>query len=166
MHFATQVARLLHDEHLKTIALTNRLEELAAGRRARKTPAADDTDLRGILDDLIVSLEQETEHHFAFEEENIFPRLEALGDGMISQILRHEHQLIRELAGDLLPLARQSRRDGFDDEAWRRFRQLVLELVERQIAHIQKEEMGLLPALDGLLEETQDGELAMLYAQG
>ena len=40
----------------------------------------------------------------------------------------------------------------------------TLELVERQVAHIQKETMALLPLLDDLLDAETDGQLALEYA--
>ncbi|HYQ99934.1 MAG TPA: hemerythrin domain-containing protein, partial [Casimicrobiaceae bacterium] len=40
----------------------------------------------------------------------------------------------------------------------------VSELVERQVAHIQKETMALLPMLDDLLDEETDRALAFAYA--
>ena len=46
------------------------------------------------------------------------------------------------------------------------FRRGALEIVERQVAHIQKETMALLPMLDDLLDEETDRELAFAYASG
>jgi len=45
-------------------------------------------------------------------------------------------------------------------------KRLVLEIVERQVAHIQKETMALLPLLDDLLDDDTDRELAFAYAAG
>ncbi len=42
----------------------------------------------------------------------------------------------------------------------------ALELVERLVAHIQKETMALLPMLEDLLDEDSDRELAFAYASG
>ena len=39
----------------------------------------------------------------------------------------------------------------------------ALELAERLMSHIQKEEMSLLPALDDLLDEAADQELTEAY---
>lgn len=39
-----------------------------------------------------------------------------------------------------------------------------MEIVERQVAHIQKETMALLPLLDDLLDDDTDRELSMAYA--
>jgi hypothetical protein len=43
-------------------------------------------------------------------------------------------------------------------------RSLGLELAERLVSHVQKEEMSLLPALEDLLDEEVDHELASAYA--
>ena len=43
-------------------------------------------------------------------------------------------------------------------------RALGLELAERLVSHVQKEEMSLLPALEDILDEGTDHELACSYA--
>jgi hypothetical protein len=43
-------------------------------------------------------------------------------------------------------------------------RALGLELAERLVSHVQKEEMSLLPAVEDLLDEGTDHELASVYA--
>ena len=94
-----------------------------------------------------------------------FPALSAIGDVAIPHILRQEHDLLRNLSEFMLPAVEKARADGFTGESWAEFCELALELVERQISHIQKEEMGLLPTLSGLFEDDRDGELVMLYAE-
>ena len=51
---------------------------------------------------------------------------------------------------------------------WRKslpaLRVTALELAERLVSHVQKEEMSLLPALEDLLDEATDAELALAYA--
>ena len=39
-----------------------------------------------------------------------------------------------------------------------------MDMVERQVAHIQKETMGLLPVVEDLLDGETDRELAFQYA--
>jgi hypothetical protein len=41
----------------------------------------------------------------------------------------------------------------------------ALDMIERQVAHIQKETMALLPMLDDLLDDDDDRELAFAYAE-
>lgn len=165
MDFDSQIAQMLHEDHQRTIALMNRLEDITTGRRAKNAPAQDDGPAMTLLADLHAELEATTDFHFKFEEDNIFPALTAIGDVAIPHILRQEHELLRNLSTFMLPLVQRIRENGFTETDWTEFRDLALELVERQIAHIQKEEMGLLPALANLFEEQRDSELVMLYAE-
>jgi hypothetical protein len=61
-------------------------------------------------------------------------------------------------------LARAAATGAMDAAGWDTLKQCVLELVERQVSHIQKEEMALLPMLDDLLDEETDRQLAFEYA--
>ena len=165
MHYDSQIAQVLHDEHMRIIDLMNRLESFTTGRQAKSAPAADDAAAAALLADLNAELQDTAGHHFAFEEDNIFPALTAIGDVAIPHMLRQEHDLLRNLSEVMLPMVQKARDGGFMADDWEAFRELALELVERQITHIQKEEMGLLPALSGVFEEQEDGELALLYAE-
>jgi hemerythrin-like domain-containing protein len=108
-------------------------------------------------------LELEVGRHFGFEEAELFPRLEAFGAGDIGRLLRGEHDDLRALAGEMLPLLRAA--GGAEVTLTAALRQLGAELVERQISHIQKETMGLLPLVDDLLDDEADRQLAMAYAE-
>ncbi|MDA1098691.1 MAG: hemerythrin domain-containing protein [Proteobacteria bacterium] len=165
MHYESRIAQVLHDEHLRVIDLMNRLEGFTTGRKAKLAPAKDDAAAGALLADLKAELQGVSGHHFNFEEENLFPALIAVGDVAIPHMLRQEHDLLRNLSEVMLPMVQEACSNGFTAEAWAAFRDLALELVERQITHIQKEEMGLLPALSGVFEEQQDGELALLFAE-
>ncbi len=68
----------------------------------------------------------------------------------------------RPLGVRVATLAREAAASGFDDAGWDEFRRLGQELCERMLAHVQKEEMALLP----LLEENMDSETEMrLYEE-
>ncbi len=71
---------------------------------------------------------------------------------------------MRDVGAELAPLLDAARRGTLRDDGWQSLRQAALELVERQVAHIQKEEMALLPTLDELLDDDDDAQLAMAYA--
>ncbi len=164
MDFSRQVPRLLHEEHAATISLLDRLEGVLA-KAGPKTPAdTSDNDIHRLLGELAANLENETGRHFDFEEGHLFARLNEMGDGFIAELLTEEHNAIRPLADTLAAMARTARSDGFSVEAWRDFHQYGMELVERQVAHIQKEEMGLLPILEDLLDDDVDADLATEYA--
>jgi len=65
----------------------------------------------------------------------------------------------------LSEMAKMARSDGFQDASWTAFRQSGVEMIERMISHIQKEEMALLPILEDILEDDEDAELTMAYSE-
>src|SRR5574341_651656 len=141
-----QISRRLHEEHQATLALWSRVEaSLAAGQSDA-----------GLLRSAAASLAHEIDRHFAFEEDELFPRLAQAGEGDIAELLREEHVTIRAAAQRFIGLVKANS----DDAA---LRPLGLELAERLVSHVQKEEMSLLPALDDLLDEETDDALASNY---
>ena len=147
MEYNRHISRRLHEEHDATLALWGRVEaSLAAGRH-------DALLLKGAA----AALAQELDHHFRFEERELFPRLAAADEGDIGELLQEEHEVIREAGRRFIDLVK-------DDPSRNEVKILGLELAERLVAHVQKEEMSLLPALEDLLDEAADGELSVAYA--
>lgn len=155
---SSQVSRILDEEHRNNIALLGKVEQ-ALSRASRYDPG-----LAGLIGQFVGALENDIERHFRFEEEELFPRMTDAGDGGMAALLTEEHEAIREVAAELLPLATQAAAGAIDEAGWSALRRNALELVERQVSHIQKETMALLPLLDDLLEEADDRELAFAYA--
>lgn len=163
MH-ARSITRTLHEEHLATIALLNRLEEQIMTHRPGNPPDASQPDVAKLLNDISMAVEGEIRDHFAFEEEKLFPRLDEMGDGGIGALLTEEHHVLLPVGERLVTLSGEARSGGFTNASWDEFRRLVGEFIERMIAHIQKEEMGMLPVLDDIIDEDEDGELTTAYA--
>jgi hemerythrin-like domain-containing protein len=164
MAFDRQVSRLLDDEHRAHLSLLGQVEQ-ALSRPPARPPAAADAALAALMRQLAQQLDHDVQRHFAFEEEALFPRLSDNGDGGMAALLADEHAVIREVAAELQPLARAAAAGMLDAAGWRALAQAALELVERQVSHIQKETMALLPLLDDLLDDELDRELAMAYAE-
>lgn len=158
MSFSRQVSRLLDEEHRAHLDLLGQVEQMLARQRKPDPTAAP------LLARLAGALQQEVQRHFDFEERELFPRLAAAGDGGIATLLTEEHATIREVAGELRPLLHDAVRGAIDAPRWDELRRLAAEFAERQVAHIQKETMALLPMLDDLLDEAADSELAIAYA--
>ena len=155
MNFLRQVCNALDDEHRASLELLGRAERACAqGEPADWAPLAAP---------LLRQLEHEIGRHFAFEEQQLFPRMAEAGDADLATLLAEEHHTIRAVAEDLLPLARAAAAGPLPAADGTALRRLVLELVERQVAHIQKESMALLPLLDDLLDDETDRQLAMDY---
>ena len=155
---SSQVSRMLDDEHAANVALLCQLQ-LATSRCASFDAAH-----RPLMAQVARLLDQEVGRHFGFEEEQLFPRLRESGDGGLAELLQEEHESIRAVGRDLLPLARAAAGGTIDEAGWDRLRPLALALAERLTAHIDKETQALLPLVDDLLEEETDRELAFAYS--
>jgi hemerythrin-like domain-containing protein len=164
MNWPRQVSRLLDEEHRASLELLGQVELRLGRLSSRSVPA--DPELGPLVARFVHYLAGELARHFEFEEDELFPRLEDNGDGDIVMLLREEHDAMRELAGELLPLAETAVHGALDAQGWQALRRAVLEMVERQVAHIQKEAMALLPMLEELLDEETDQQLAFAYAAG
>ncbi len=158
MNFARQIPNALNDEHRALLELLNRIETNFGAR------TGDEAVRIGLVRQLRRQIEHEMQRHFDFEENELFPRLADAGDGEIAGLLREEHEAMRAVAVDLLPLCVAALDGTLDAAGWDALRRDALEMVERQVSHIQKETMALLPLLDNLLDEDTDRELAFAYA--
>ena len=147
MEFNRHISRRLHEEHVATLALWGRLESVLA---ANRHDAA-------LLKSAAASLERELDRHFRFEEAELFPRLAQAGEGDIGELLREEHETIRAAGMRFIELVSNEITNP-------EVRLLGLELAERLVNHVQKEEMALLPALDDFIDEDTDHELDSAYA--
>ena len=160
MSFSRQVPQALDEEHRTNLALLDRLER-ALGAGAGESELAS---LVTLAKALVRQLERELVHHFGFEEAELFPRMAQAGDGDLAALLSEEHASIRAVAEELLPLARALSKGALAASERPAFKRLALELIERMVAHIQKETMALLPLLDDLLDDETDRELAFAYS--
>lgn len=156
MNFSRHVSRTLDDEHRSNLELLGKVE--AACTRGG------DAALAGLAPALLRQLETDVGRHFDFEERELFGRLAEVGDRDIVALLTEEHQAIRAVAAELKPLLHAAASGSLDRAGWAGLRSGTLELIERQVAHIQKETMGLLPMLEDLLDEETDRALALEYA--
>jgi hemerythrin-like domain-containing protein len=162
MSFSNPVSQALHEEHRATVALMERLEQWLARTRRGGPPDVADPAVAQLLTDLAAGVEAEVQRHFAFEEEQLFTYLSAAGDEAIGAHLTDEHNAIRPLGSAIAEVARTAVAQGFDPARWEELRRLGGELCERMLAHVQKEEMALLP----LLEESMDAETASHLLRG
>ena len=155
MDFNRQISRRLHEEHVATLDLWSRVEQTIGTR---------DAALEALLGRAAAALADEVARHFDFEESELFPRLAEAGEGDIAELLAEEHEVIRAAAAQFDELCRALRAGSLDAPGWQRLRVTALELAERLVSHVQKEEMSLLPALEDLLDEETDARLALSYA--
>jgi len=162
MSYQRLVSQALDDEHRANLDLIGRVEQAFAHAPFRDGVL--DPALVGMVRGLGQHLRHDIGRHFDFEERELFPLLEAAGEGDIAALLKEEHDAIRVVGTEVLPLLDRVDAATLDRAGFDALKRGVLELVERQLAHIQKETMALLPMLDDVLDEAMDRTLAMAYA--
>lgn len=164
MNFTRRTAQLLHEDHQATIGVIEGLDQLLAKAR-KKAPDINDPMVQKVLKNTAGTIDEEVSVHFAFEENELFTRLEEVGDLAIGEHLRGEHRAMLPLGQSVAKMAASGLENGFDAGDWDEFRTTAAELVERMFVHIQKEEMALLPALDELLDDETDMVLSTAYSE-
>jgi hemerythrin-like domain-containing protein len=161
MRPSSETGQILGREHRDNLALLARVEQTL-----QRTPAGGTLDGEAVR--LLKSLGEHMAHdlarHFAFEERELFPRMLAAGEGDLAELLGEEHDAIRAVAAELAPLVAAAAGGTLDGQGGNALRRLALELVERLLAHVDKEELSLVPLLDDLLDDDADRTLALAYA--
>jgi len=165
MDFANRISQTLHDEHMTTIALMERLELIIAKFRKGVPPDVKDPAVAKLLADLSVGLTHELNHHFDFEEAELFAILADAGEETVATHLTEEHAVIRPLASALVELAEEARAQGFDAARWDEFRRVGEDLNSSLVPHAQKEEMALLPILDENMDAETEARLYENYVE-
>ena len=162
MSFNCRTAQLLHDDHQATVSVIEDLDQMIAQAK-RSIPDTNNPVVKATLTKAAASISDEVSRHFSFEEDKLFTMLEEMGDAQIGAHLREEHSILLPLGNQVASLAGQALSEGFSEDIWKEFRAKAVELIERMITHIQKEEMALLPMLEELLDPETDLTLSTAY---
>src|SRR5450631_3026076 len=88
MNFRRQVSHALDEEHRINLDLLGRVEQ--AFVRAHRATGARDPALAKLSASFARHIEHDIGRHFDFEERELFPRLEAAGEGNIAMLLKEE----------------------------------------------------------------------------
>jgi hemerythrin-like domain-containing protein len=156
-----QTGRALHDEHVATLELLGRTERALGSLPPDGAPG--DALLRAVAE-LDRHVRIDVDRHFGFEERELFPRMVEGNEGDMAALLKDEHDTMREVAAELLPLTLAAAAGTLDAAGWKALQRLALELSVQLGAHIEKEERGLLPLMEDLIDDDTDRELALAYA--
>jgi iron-sulfur cluster repair protein YtfE (RIC family) len=158
--YANRVCQKLHDEHMATLTLLERLERFTANNAP---PPANDPGARTLLLDLAVAFETEVWRHFAFEEEYLFDYFDQSGDTEMARHLTAEHGQIRDVGTLIIAMARAAAKAGFTPPAWNEFRPRARQLVEQLSTHAQKEEGVMIPLLQDAMDSETEERLYIDY---
>lgn len=159
------IAEALHEEHLRTLEVMNALEERITGPAKTRPIAIDDDSDQALLEVVLSVLDLDISRHFRFEEEVLFPVLEQMHIGDVTQALVHEHEALRPLAQAMEEIATRARRETLDDQSWTDFRYAAMDLIHSVLFHIQKEEMTVIRRLGILLAPDTDESLCRHYVE-
>jgi hemerythrin-like domain-containing protein len=161
--YSNRVSQKLHEEHMATLALLERIEHFIA---RKDPPEITDIAARTLLIDLAVAFESEVWNHFDFEEKYLFEYFTAAGDSEMTPHLMEEHEQIRDVGVQTIKMARAAASSGFSVPEWKQFRNLAGQLAEQLTAHVHKEEGVLVPLLQDAMESDSEEQLYMVYVMG
>ena len=164
MSFQRQVSRVLDDEHRANLEILGRVERALLGRperRSRATPSFRSSPVRSAGSSNRISSGISTSRSASSSR-----GMEEAGDGDMAMLLAEEHKAIRAVATSSCRWRAPRPRGRSTMQVGSVLKRGALEMVERQVAHIQKETMALLPLLEDLLDEDDDGGLALAYVSG
>jgi hemerythrin-like domain-containing protein len=161
----SDLAEILHQEHVTTVTVLNALEERIFGHAKNKpidvAAAGERAELQALLD----VIDQEINQHFRFEEERLFPALASRGYDELAKMLEQEHDAIRSLSASLKAVAVPALEQGFDRESWQSYREAGMDLIPSVMFHIQKEEKTVIERLSFFLTAETDRALAEEYSR-
>jgi hemerythrin-like domain-containing protein len=163
MHATSETGRLLHDDHRRMLAMMDRVEAFLAQHGNAPPRSVGNAADRAFLADFEAALAADIEGHFAFEEAFLFPLLVAAGAHALPEALLVDHDALRGLGRRLRQICHAALANGFDPEDWAVFAIFAGELVRRQEAHLETEEIALLGLVDDLLSPEEDRRLAALF---
>jgi len=164
MEYSLDICKTLHGDHMATVRMLEDLEGGLSKIGRNNAPRELSPELTELLSGLVSIMQTEISSHFSFEEENLFPRIEQIGDMPMLSILRGEHDTIRPLAEKLTAAVETVLAQGVTPETWVPVYDMGMELAEREVFHIQKEEMGFLPLLEQILTPQDDQTLTVAFA--
>lgn len=154
---------MLHEEHNAVLTLMQRLSACLSQQGPKFPPKKNDPSVARLLGELGSAIETEIRNHFKFEEDSLFPLLEAFGERELRDLYLEEHRVIQSLGGKTVAMARAARTEGFDAPAWASFHPVAAEFADRLTRHAESEEAALIPILGELLDADEDDGLAQDY---
>lgn len=163
MNLNRAISRSLHEEHMATLDLLGRLERLLNEHPITTPPDAQQADTRMLLGTLKAAIRSEVTSHFAFEEDAIFPVLAEVGADDMNGILADEHKVLLPLGMNIADIAEAAGSDGFTAESWGKFTHASNDFIDNLRSHVDKEEMGMIPALEDNLTDEEDEALIKAY---
>lgn len=164
MSFQYDINQRLSREHRKVIREMRQLEDFLGSAEPDAEPDWSDTDVQQMMHDLQFSFESEIPNHFAIEEEELFPLLVENGLGDLVSLFLAEHRIILGLIEKMTPIVSQAATEGMvGNEDWTTLFENGDLLVSALSMHAEKEESGLVPAIDQMINQTEADRIFRRY---
>lgn len=158
----TALGQVLHEEHFRILIWMCDLHNRVTGDAGSRLPDVDNLEDRDELYDLVECLDQVMAHH-AFEEDVVFPLLQAEGDLDLANLLVDDHVAIEPAVHVLKALSMDILQHGPEHGRWDEFRKVAETLFYEMIAHLEKEEVTVVQRLESLLDAETDHRLAVQH---
>lgn len=167
MGFQSEICKRISREHQEVARLLDRLDQFLQSAAAALQPDWQGPEPRRLLSDLKTALGSEIPNHFAIEEKELFPLYAQDGGADMVELLLADHRVILDLIAEINPLVVQAMAspDGLGQAEWETFRVKGHALVTELDSHAEKEEFGLVLALDELMDPTTAKRIFDCYLQ-
>ncbi|MBK8176289.1 MAG: hemerythrin domain-containing protein [Rhodospirillales bacterium] len=156
----TELGAILHEEHFHIVVWICDLQNRTTGTAALQPLDPNCPDDKRQLETLILGLDQVLVHH-AFEETVLFPLVRDRGGSELTMLLTDEHIAIEPIVARLQSVVRAILARGPGNGLWSECCAVSGELIAEMMAHLEKEELGVVRQLDCLLDADTDHRLAV-----
>ncbi|MFO1112491.1 MAG: hemerythrin domain-containing protein [Rhodospirillales bacterium] len=158
----SELGQVLHEEHFRILVGICGLQNRISGADAWRPLDGTNPEDCGLLEGLLVSLDQLIVHH-AFEENTVFPLIRGGGEGDLATLLWREHSVIEPRARKLRMIAQEMLGHPASAEKWAVFRDAAANLITELMWHLEKEELTVVQRLPSFLDAATDHELAVRH---
>ena len=158
----SELGRLMHEEHFRTLVLVCGLENRVTQKAALRPYDAADPEDRKLLEQVLSGL-GEIGGHNAFEENVLFPLIRDKDEGQLTALLTSEHAQMAPMVQRLQVVTREILEQGTTAPRWEAFCSAAGALVAEMMFHLEKEELTVVQHLGAYLEPGIDHALALRY---
>ena len=159
------ISKCLSHEHQEARVLLERFRNFFQAHGIKQQPDWTSHEARKIVSDLKCALESNIPNHFAIEEQELFPIMDGAGYGELVEILLEDHKVILGLVGQVkcIVLKIHSSSAPLTQGDWEMLYRQGSALVTELMAHAAKEDAGLMPAIEEVLNEQEAEEIYKRY---
>lgn len=158
----SELGRLMHEEHFRTLVLVCGLENRVTQKAALRPYDAADPEDRKLLEQVLSGL-GEIGGHNAFEENVLFPLIKDQDSDQLTSLLASEHAQMTPMVHRLRSVARELLDGASSTSRWQEFCAAARDLISEMMFHLEKEEMVIVQRLGEYLEPGVDHALALRY---